>query len=216
MKICVCGNFFVPLQPQTIQAMLFITIFLLVVTMWSDSVLFEAYRKENMSVWKEYVDRSSDSERDLIYEYGFCGYMVAKAKESGEEAKLEEAKRRVAHFKSQITNHKSHLPVGHYEMFLSAVYVFELRLHESIHPVKAMSLAKEAAKLAPADPVVLSYYGTCLFYAPKPFGSKQEALRWFERAQKGFEAPAYRFHWMREANEMYIRQCQEKLQKAEK
>lgn len=208
MKICVCGKFFVPLQPQTIHAMLFITIFLLVVTMWSDSVLFEAYCKENMSVWKEYVDRSSDSERDLIYEYGFCGYMVDRDKEH--------ALPYVQQFKAQITNHKSHLPVGHYEMFLSAVYVFELRLHESIHPVKAMSLAKEAAKLAPADPVVLSYYGTCLFYAPKPFGSKQEALRWFERAQKGFEAPAYRFHWMREANEMYIRQCQEKLQKAEK
>ena len=188
--------------------MLFITIFLLVVTMWSDSVLFEAYRKENMSVWKEYVDRSSDSERDLIYEYGFCGYMVDRDKEH--------ALPYVQQFKADVQAQREHLPAGHYEMFLSAVYVFELRLHESIHPVKAMSLAKEAAKLAPADPIVLSYYGTCLFYAPKPFGSKQEALRWFERAQKGFEAPAYRFHWMREANEMYIRQCQEKLQKAEK
>ena len=103
------------------------------------------------------------------------------------------------------------MPAGHYEMYMSAVYVFELRLHESVHPIKAMSLAKEATRLAPNDPIVLSYYGTCLFYAPKPFGSKQEALKWFERAKSRFKGDEYRFCWVREANEMYIRQCHEKL-----
>ena len=105
------------------------------------------------------------------------------------------------------------MPVGHYEMYMSAVYVYELRLKESIHPVKAMQLAKEATRLAPNDPLVLSYYGTCLFYAPKPFGSKQEALQWFLKARTHFAEPKYRFCWAREANEMYIRQCHEKLKK---
>ena len=96
---------------------------------------------------------------------------------------------------------------------MSAVYVYELRLHESIHPVKAMNLAKEATRLVPNDPLVLSYYATCLFYAPKPFGSKQEALRWFEKADRLFEGDEWKYCWVRDATRMYILQCQEKLKK---
>lgn len=168
----------------------FLTI-LLAVTVWSDSLMFDAYRHENMAVWKEYVD----TQTDLLYEYGYCGYIVAEAKKSGDEAQLEEAKRYVQRFKAHVESAKAGLPAGHYQMFLSAVYVFELRLHLSIHPMRSMSLAKEATRLAPEDPLVLSYYGTCLFYAPKPFGSKAEALEWFERAKPLFETDAYRFSW---------------------
>ena len=179
----------------------------------TDSVLFAAYQREDMSVWKEYINQqpSAFGPQTLLYEYGFCGYIVAEAKKEGHEGLLPEAKRYVEHFKSQISNFKSQMSIGHYEMYMSAVYVYELRLHESIHPVKAMSLAKEATRLAPTDPLVLSYYGTCLFYAPKPFGSKSEALEWFEKAKTYFQGDEWRFCWMREANEMYIGQCKEKL-----
>ncbi|MBO4250353.1 MAG: hypothetical protein J5884_03755 [Paludibacteraceae bacterium] len=183
----------------------------------TDSVLFAAYQKEDMKVWKEYIESQTSLSpltshlSPLLYEYGYCGYIVAEAKKEGNEALLPEAKRCVEHFKSQISNFKSQMSIGHYEMYMSAVYVFELRLHESIHPVKSMSLAKEATKLAPNDPLVLSYYGTCLFYAPKPFGSKSEALEWFEKAKPYFSDGRYKFCWIREANEMYIRQCKEKL-----
>ena len=196
---------------------------LLAVTLWTDSVLFDAYQREDMTVWKEYIDRLRLTEdrpatpdrvqTDLLYEYGYCGYIVAEAKKEGKEALLPEAKQRVENFKSEISNHKSTLPIGHYEMYLSAVYVYELRLHISTHPFKSMSLAKEATQLAPIDPIVLSYYGTCLFYAPAPIGSKREALKWFRRAEPLFDDPQYRFSWVREANQMYIRQCLEKLKK---
>ena len=191
---------------------------LLVVTMWSDSLLFDAYQREDMSCWREYIDSARFEISDcrlqiLLYEYGYCGYIVAEAKKEGKEDLLPEAKQCVENFKSQISNLKSSLPAGHYEMYLSAVYVYEMRLHESIHPVKAMSLAKEATQLAPNDPLVLSYYGTCLFYAPKPIGSKAEALTWFEKAKAFFKGEQWRYCWVREANEMYIRQCHEKLKK---
>lgn len=185
----------------------------------SDRDLLNAYMREDMTVWKAYVDnlnseaQTTSNSEALNYLYGYCGYIVAEAKKEGNEALLPEAKRYVQQFKSQITNFKSQMPIGHYEMYMSAVYVFELRLHESIHPVKAMSLAKEATKLAPNDPVVLSYYGTCLFYAPKPFGSKSEALEWFEAAQARFGGDEWKYSWLREANEMYIQQCHEKLKK---
>jgi len=191
---------------------------LLAATLWTDSVLLDAYLREDMPVWQTYLDEqlsgTSYVQGGLLYEYGYCGYIVAEAKKEGAaEGLMQEAKRRVEQFKAHVEAAKPYLPIGHYEMYLSAVYVFELRLHVSIHPVKSMSLAKEAVKKAPKDPVVISYYGTCLFYAPKPFGSKQEALQWFERAKPYFEAEEYRFNWMREANEMYIKQCREKLKK---
>ena len=170
-----------------------------------------------MTVWKSYIDSLSNDQRlttnDLHYAYGYCGYIVAEAKKEGQEALMPEAKRYVQRFKSSILNLQSQLPAGHYEMYMSAVLVYELRLHESIHPIKAMSLAKEATKLAPSDPIVLSYYGTCLFYAPSPFGSKADALEWFEKAQPLFQDPQYEYCWMREANQMYIDQCREKLKK---
>ena len=151
-----------------------------------------------MSVWKDYVAENTD----LLYLYGLCGYMVDREKD--------QALPYVENLKSQITNHKSQLPAGHYEMYLSAVYVYELRLHASFHPVKAMSLAKEAVNKAPNDPLTLSYLATSLFYAPKPFGSKKEALQLFEKAQTYFRAPQWQYCWVREANEMYIRLCHDK------
>ena len=182
----------------------------------ADRDLFAAYQKENMSVWKEYIDvRRNDVRctKDLLYEYGYCGYIVAEAKKEGKESLMPAAKSYVAQFRKHVEEAKSQLPTGHYEMYMSAVLVYELRLHESMRPIKAMSLAKEATKLAPNDPLVLSYYGTSLFYAPKPFGSKEEALVWFEKADKFFKGPQWKYCWVREANEMYIQQCHEKLKK---
>ena len=77
--------------------------------------------------------------------------------------------------------------------------------------VKAMSLAKEATRLAPEDPLVFSYYGTFLFYAPKPFGDKREALGWFEKAERCFRDAKWQYCWVREATLMYISQCHQKL-----
>ncbi len=189
----------------------------------TDRDLLDAYHREDMSIWKEYIDRLRLTEyrpatpdrvqTDLLYEYGYCGYIVAEAKKAGKESLLPEAKRYVKQYKQHVEALKNQLPKGHYEMHQSAVYVYELRLHESIHPFTAMSLAKEATKLAPNDPLVLSYYGTCLFYSPKPFGSKSDALKWFEKAQPLFGDEQYTYCWVRKANEMYIQQCHDKLKK---
>ena len=184
----------------------------------ADRGLYEAYQREDMRVWKEHIDVQRDNvqcTKDLLYEYGYCGYIVAEAKKEGKEALLPEAKQYVAQFKKHVESfqpsekseqrQKTVLPPGHYEMYMSAVYVYELRLKESIHPVKAMSLAKEATKLAPKDPLVLAYYGTSLFYAPSPFGSKKEALRYFKQAAELFEDSKWEYCWVRKATEMYIR-----------
>ena len=184
----------------------------------TDRDLLDAYHREDMSIWKTYVDsvmanRLQVTGDYLLYEYGYCGYIVAEAKKEGKESLLPEAKRYVKQYKQHVEVLKNQLPKGHYEMYQSAVYVYELRLHESIHPFNAMSLAKEATKLAPNDPLVLSYYGTCLFYSPKPFGSKSDALKWFEKAQPLFGDEQYTYCWVRKANEMYIQQCHDKLKK---
>ena len=187
---------------QVILALLF-SVSLSAENLSADSVMLDAYRKEDMSVWQKYVDTVHRSPSTLHYEYGFCGYIVDKDKEA--------AKPYVARFRQHVEALQDQMPAGHYEMYMSAVYVYELRLHESFRPAKAMSLAKQATKLAPADPLVLSYYGTSLFYAPAPFGSKREALSYFEKADRYFRAPQYRFCWLRDATRMYIDQCKAKL-----
>ena len=176
----------------------------------ADRDLFDAYLREDMPVWKAHIDslnarNSTFDAHALAYEYGYCGFIVSKNKDA--------AKPYVANFRKHVETSRNQLPQGHYEMYMSAVLVYELRLHESFHPAKAMSLAKESTKLAPMDPLVLSYYGTSLFYAPKPFGSKQEALQWFEKADIYFQAPKWNFCWLKAANTMYIKQCHDKLGK---
>ena len=174
----------------------------------TDGELFRAYQREDMSVWKEYLSSNPITSNPLtpnplLYEYGLCGYMVDRERSA--------AKSYVQRFRQHVEEAREVLPAGHYEMYMSAVYVYELQLKESLRPIKAMSLAKQATKLAPNDPLVLSYYGTCLFYAPKPFGSKSEALEWFTKAKRYFVGDEWQYCWVREANEMYIRQCKEKL-----
>ena len=174
----------------------------------ADRGLFDAYQREDMSVWEEYLGNrqpSAVSHQMLIYEYGYCGYIVAEAKKEGKEALLPKAKRYVQQFRSDVEAAKGSLPAGHYEMYMSAVMVYEMRLHIAIRPVKAMSLAKEATKLAPKDPLVLAYYGTSLYYAPAPFGSKKEALQYFKQAKELFQGPQWEYCWVRKATEMYIR-----------
>ena len=193
-------------RARQIIALLCITLSLSAQDFSADRDLFDAYMKEDMTVWKAYVDSlppSSVSFQTLLYEYGFCGFIVANDKPH--------ALPYVKQFRQHIEAVKAQLPKGYYEMYMSAVYVFELRLHESIHPIKSMSLAKEATRLAPNDPIILSYYGTCLFYAPKPFGDKREALEWFEKADILFRATKWKYCWLKEANSMYIQQCLEKL-----
>ena len=172
--------------------------------------MLDAYLREDMTVWKTYVDTLHITHytlhnNSLLYEYGFCGYMVDRDKAH--------ALPYVKQFKQHIQAHKSQLPKGHYEMYMSAVYVYELRLHESMRPVKAMSLAQSAVQLAPEDPLTLAYFATCLFFAPKPFGSKQASLQWFERADKLFEDPQWEYCWVRAMTKMYIEQCHHKLKK---
>ena len=87
-----------------------------------------------MSVWKEYIDNLSTFNLQLstvLYEYGYCGYIVAEAKKEGKESLMPAAKSYVAQFRKHVEAQKGHLPTGHYEMYMSAVLVYELRLHES-------------------------------------------------------------------------------------
>ena len=162
-------------------------------------------------MWKTYVDTlspnplNSNPPNPLLYEYGYCGYAL--------EYDKPHATPYISRFRAHVQAQRESLPPGHYEMYMSAVYVYELRAHESFHPAKAMSLAKQATKIAPNDPLVLAHYGTCLFYAPRPIGSKQEALSYFERAEQLFQVPQWRYCWVRAATRMYIDQCREKLQK---
>jgi len=162
-----------------------------------------------MSVWKHYIDSASNLQQrsgltsGLLYiEYGYCAALLDTDKAA--------AKPYVKQFREHVETLKTTLPKGHYDMYMSAVLVFELRLHESFHPVKGLSLARDAVKKAPNDPLTLTYCATALFYAPAPFGSKSEALELYLRAEKLFKDPKWYHCWWRPMALMYIAQCYEK------
>ena len=189
-------------RARQVIAALCISISLSAQSFVADGDMLNAYLQNDMSVWKSYIDTAQLNDHTLAYEYGYCGAMMAENKE--------QARPYVKRFREHVEALEKELPAGHYEMYMSAVYVFELRLHESFHPAKGMSLAKEATQLAPKDPMVLSYYGTCLFYAPRPFGSKREAQQWFDRAEQLFRETQWYNCWWRPATLMYMAQCYEK------
>lgn len=172
----------------------------------SERQLCDAFLTNDMPVWKQYIDSLSRNPSPvtpnrLSIEYGYCGAMMNVDKDA--------ARPYVKQYRAHVEAAKG-LPAGHYEMYMSAVYVYELRLHESFHPAKSLSLAREAVKLAPNDPLTLTYCGTALFYAPKPFGSKSEALELFLKADTLFQDPKWHDCWWRPAALMYIAQCYDK------
>ena len=167
-------------------------------TFSDDAYLLNAYLSNDMDVWKAHID----SVVDLPYEYGYCAALM--------ETDREAARRYVKRFHQHVEQAKNSLPAGHYKMYKSAAWVYELRLHESFHPAKALQWAKEAVSEAPEDPLTLTYCGMALFYAPKPFGSKKDALGYFLRAEKQFASSEWYNCWWRAATLMYISQCYEK------
>ena len=167
-----------------------------------DRHLLDAYLTNDMSVWKSHIDTASLTPHLLAYEYGYCAALLDTDKEA--------AKPYVQRYRKHVEALQHYLPAGYFEMYMSSVYVYELRLHESFHPVKSLSLAREAVKLAPEDPLALTYCGTTLFYAPKPFGDKTEALALFLRAEERFRSSQWYNCWWRPAALMYIAQCYDK------
>ncbi len=162
-----------------------------------------------MPVWKTYIDSLSkpplqiaEAEKLLLYEYGYCAAVMDANKTAAQSS--------VRRFKQHVEKATGHLHAGHHEMYMSAVYVYELRLKESFHPVQSLRLARKAVDLAPEDPITLTYCGMALFYAPKPFGDKKEALQLFLRAEQHFRAQEWYNCWLRPAAMMYIAQCYDK------
>jgi len=179
----------------------------------ADRELLNAYLTDDMPVWKAYIDSlaavgTQDAVlQSLPYEYGYCAAQLDRDKELAlTYTKL---------YKAHVEAAKELLPKGHYAMYVSSVYVYEMALRISLRPAKTLTLAKKAVKQSPDDPMVLNYYGMTLFYAPKAFGSKKEALDLFLRAVNAFEAPEWHHCWWRASAMMYVAQCYLKLGQAE-
>ena len=168
----------------------------------ADGDLLEAYLRNDMPVWRQYIDSAPHTEHILLYEYGYC---AARIETDGTQARPF-----VKRFRRHVEMLKDRLPAGHYDMYMSAVYVYEMKLHDSFHPLRALNKAKEAVQRAPNDPMTLTHYGLTLFYAPKPAGDKREALRLFLKAEELFADPEWENCWLRPAAKMYIAQCYDK------
>ncbi len=175
----------------------------------ADKDLMDAYLENNMSKWKSYIDavpwKSATKQarlRCMAYEYGYCAAMMDVSKK--------QAAPYVERFKSHVEEMKPHLGAGYYDMYLSSVYAFEIMLGKSAHFVSTLKLANSAAEKQPNNPITLGYRANVLFYAPAGIGNKKEALVIFQKAEKIYRAPEWKYCWNRPATLLTIAQCYEK------
>ena len=75
----------------------------------TDRELLDAYQREDMTVWKAYVDANED----LLYEYGYCGYVL--------EYDKPHATPYITRFRAHVQAQRENLPPGHYEMYMGTM-----------------------------------------------------------------------------------------------
>ncbi|MBR1480354.1 MAG: tetratricopeptide repeat protein [Paludibacteraceae bacterium] len=179
-----------------------------------DTTLLHAYLREEMQVWRTYIDttcwETADSVRRLQvlnYEYGFTAYMI--------DSRPEEAAPYLNRFRSHIRSSEQLLTPARYATYLSAAHAYTYRLNST----KVLScawrsyrLAHRAAETAPDDPLALTLLGNVYFYAPSLLGGdKQRALDCFNRADSLMQTePESRLLWNYPAMRLCIAQCYEK------
>ncbi|MBR1717230.1 MAG: tetratricopeptide repeat protein [Paludibacteraceae bacterium] len=175
----------------------------------ADKELMDAYLENNMPKWKSFIDAvpwntatKQAKLRSLAYEYGYCAAML--------DVNKKQAAPYVERFHKHVEEMKPHLGAGYYDMYLSSVYAFEIMLGKSAHFISTLKLANSAAEKQPDNPITLGYRANVLFYAPRGIGNKKEALRIFEKAEKLYRAPQWKYCWNRPATLLTIAQCYEK------
>ncbi|MBQ1874565.1 MAG: tetratricopeptide repeat protein [Paludibacteraceae bacterium] len=175
----------------------------------ADKPLFNAYLENNMQRWKNYIDATnwekSDTQQRLrliAYEYGYCAATLDVSKK--------QAAPYVERFRSHVEEMQSKMSAGHYDMYMSSVYAFEIMMGKSAHFISTLKLATSAAEKNPTNPITLGYKANVLFYAPRGIGNKKEALEIFKKCEKLYQAPQWKYCWNRPATLLTIAQCYEK------
>jgi len=183
---------------------------------YSEQQLLEAYQREDMSVWKAYIDASEPQHmtadeqlRLLRYEYGFAAAMLSIDKA--------QAKAYIQRFGEHIELAKPILSEALYNVYMSAYHTYSMRLTMNVfaHGKAIYKYAQAALDADPEEPMVWVAQGNIHFYTPKMMGGdKQKALDEYNRADSLFMLQEdYSTRWELHAERMNRQKCEEYLQK---
>lgn len=179
-----------------------------------DSTLLQAYLREDMQLWRTYINTVCWEKADTLtrlqllnYEYGFAAYMVDRYPD--------EALPYLNRFRSHITSLESALTPARHATYLSAAYAYTFKLNNTrllSCALRSYRLAHRAVTLAPNDPLALTLLGNVYFYAPTILGGdKRRALHYFTQADSLMQSePEARLLWNYPALRLCIAQCYEK------
>jgi len=181
----------------------------------TDRQLYDAYLRQDMQVWADYLNTSqwqtADNEeksRILIYEYGYVPYLYSVK----DTAACRKANLR---YQQHIEAHKQEMSEADYLGHSSAasIYFFLQDKTKMGTVISGKKMAEAAVKADPLNPLTLYIRGNFYFHFPKLFGgSKSKALEYFLRSEKEMEKDEkYRYHWMYAAVQLVAAQCYDKL-----
>ena len=182
---------------------------------YSEQQLLEAYQREDMSVWKAYIDASDwqtltqdEQLRLLRYEYGFAAAML-KIDKPHAEAYIQRLGEHTALAQPILSE-------ALYNVYMSAYHTFSMRLTMNVfaHSKAIYTHAQAALDADPTEPMTWVAQGNIHFYAPKLMGgNKRKALEEYNRADSLFmlRPDVYNTRWELYAERMNRQQCKEML-----
>lgn len=171
----------------------FIIIFILLAaiqTMASDkTAIYNAYISGDMAAWKKVMDemqqqpaKTTNFLAELVnYQYGYIGWCVGNNKEDEAKHYMDLAEKNL-----EILGKQNYSPskINAYE---SAFYGFRIGLSPWKAPLlgpKSVKNAELAMQQDAENPLGYIMYGSSQYHMPAVFGgSKEEAIRYFEKAQ---------------------------------
>ena len=182
---------------------------------YSNHQLYQAYLTRDMNVWKQHIaitnwdSITAEEKKQLLnYEYGFTAYSISQGAEDVEAM--------IQQYEQHLQDAKIILEEGVYLAYQSGLYTYKLALDNSqlINYGRGIyDNIKQAMKLAPNNPFVLSMQGNVEFYSP--FGNKKRALEYYVKADSIYRAQGTTDLWNVRAVQMTLVQCLDKLGRKE-
>ena len=153
--------------------------------------LYEAWEKEDMSVWRHYLDSTqwgslslADQAKYLNYEYGYVALVADGQVEDNKKARIDT-------FATHLVSLRYYLQSAPYMAYRAAECAFRAKCSTmDLIPMglKAQRLISSAFKYDKKDPFALTVAGVLDFYTPPLFGgSRTRAMHYFKEASKYYE-----------------------------
>jgi len=153
--------------------------------------LYEAWLKQDMSIWRAYLDSTKWSSLSLAdqaiyinYEYGYVALVADDQIADDKEARIDT-------FATHLQSLRYYLPSAPFMAYKAAECAFRAKASKlDLIPMglKAQRYVRSAFSYDKKDPFALTVAGVLDFYTPPLFGgSRTRAMHYFKEATKYYE-----------------------------